>query len=71
MSRTPEGQDLLSFRLMSRLEAVLGSKARSGQQFDAWDAAYGPVGAEDVQQPPVGEERDGGRGVERRARRGA
>ena len=44
MSRTPEGQDLLSFRLMSRLEAVLGSKARSGQQFDAWDAAYGPVG---------------------------
>jgi hypothetical protein len=44
MSRTPEGQDLLSFRMMSRLEAVLGSKARSGQQFDAWDAAYGPVG---------------------------
>jgi hypothetical protein len=46
MSRTPEGQDLLSFRMMSRLEAVLGSKARSGQQFDAWDAAYGPVGAD-------------------------
>ncbi len=46
MSRTPEGQDLLSFRLMSRLEAVLGSKARSGQQFDAWDAAYGPVGGD-------------------------
>ena len=46
MSRTPEGQDLLSFRYMSRLEAVLGSKARSGQQFDAWDAAYGPVGAD-------------------------
>jgi hypothetical protein len=46
MSRTPEGQDLLSFRMMSRLEAVLGSKARSGQQYDAWDAAYGPVGAD-------------------------
>ncbi|MGH7617866.1 MAG: hypothetical protein ACREPM_11605, partial [Gemmatimonadaceae bacterium] len=46
MSRTPEGQDLLSFRMMSRLEAVLGAKARSGQQFDAWDAAYGPVGAD-------------------------
>lgn len=44
MSRTPEGQALLSVRLMSRLEAVLGDKARSGQQFDAWDAAYGPVG---------------------------
>jgi hypothetical protein len=46
MSRTTEGQDLLSFRLMSRLEAVLGDKARSGQQYDAWDAAYGPVGAD-------------------------
>ena len=44
MSRTPEGQPLLSQRYMSRLEAVLGSKARSGQQFDAWDAAYGPIG---------------------------
>jgi hypothetical protein len=44
MSRTPEGQPLLSQRLMSQLEAVLGSKARSGQQFDAWDAAYGPIG---------------------------
>lgn len=46
MSRTPEGQPLLSQRLMSQLEAVLGSKARSGQQFDAWDAAYGPIGAD-------------------------
>jgi hypothetical protein len=43
MSRTPEGQPLLTQRLMSRLEAVLGSRARSGQQFDAWDAAYGPI----------------------------
>ena len=44
MSRTPEGQPLLTQRLMSQLEAVLGSNARSGQQFDAWDAAYGPIG---------------------------
>jgi len=43
MSRTPEGQPLLTQRLMSQLEAVLGSKARSGQQFDAWDAAFGPT----------------------------
>jgi hypothetical protein len=43
MSRTPEGQPLLTQRLMSQLEAVLGSHARSGQQFDAWDAAYGPI----------------------------
>ena len=40
----PKGQPLLTQRLMSQLEAVLGSKARSGQQFDAWDAAYGPIG---------------------------
>jgi hypothetical protein len=46
MSRTPEGQPLLTQRLMSQLEAVLGSKARSGQQFDAWDAAYGPTDSE-------------------------
>ena len=46
MSRTPEGQPLLTQRKMSQLEAVLGSKARSGQQFDAWDAAYGPVESE-------------------------
>ena len=46
MSRTPEGQPLLSQRAMSQLEAVLGTKARSGQQFDAWDAAYGPVGSD-------------------------
>ena len=28
---------------MSQLEAVLGSRARSGQQLNAWDAAYGPI----------------------------
>jgi hypothetical protein len=43
MSRTSEGQPLLTQRLMSQLEAVLGSEARSGQQFDAWDAAFGPI----------------------------
>jgi hypothetical protein len=44
MMRTPEGQPQVTQRQMSQLEAVLGSKARSGQQFDAWDAAYGPIG---------------------------
>jgi putative esterase len=46
MSRTEEGQPLLSQRMMSRLEEVRGTKARSGEQFDAWDAAYGPIGAD-------------------------
>lgn len=44
MSRTEEGQPLLSERMMSRLEEVRGTRARSGEQFDAWDAAYGPIG---------------------------
>jgi len=44
LSRTPEGQVTLTMREMSRLEAVLGSHGRSGQQIAAWDAAYGPVG---------------------------
>jgi hypothetical protein len=30
----------------SRLEAVLGTHGRSGEQFNAWDAAYGPAGAD-------------------------
>jgi len=46
MMRTPEGQPQVTEREMSQLEAVLGSRARSGQQFDAWDAAYGPIGAD-------------------------
>src|ERR1035437_6368296 len=46
MMRTPEGQPQVTQRQMSQLEAVLGSRARSGQQFDAWDAAYGPIGTD-------------------------
>lgn len=46
MMRTPDGQPQVTQRQMSQLEAVLGTRARSGQQFDAWDAAYGPIGAD-------------------------
>lgn len=46
MMRTADGQPQVTQRQMSQLEAVLGSKARSGQQFDAWDAAYGPIGSD-------------------------
>jgi len=28
----------------NRLEAVLGDKSRSGQQFDVWEATYSPIG---------------------------
>ena len=44
MMQSEEGQPMVTNRQMSQLEAVLGSKARSGQQFDAFDASYGPVG---------------------------
>lgn len=46
MTQSEEGQPLVSVRQMSQLEAVLGTKARSGQQFDAFDASYGPAGAD-------------------------
>jgi hypothetical protein len=44
--RRADGQPSLSVREESQLEAVLGSKGRSGEQFDIWEAAYGPVGAD-------------------------
>lgn len=44
MRRTTEGQVTDTVRSMSRFEAVLGSRGRSGYQFNAWEAVYGPVG---------------------------
>ena len=51
LSRNPDGQVTLTMREMSRLEAVLGSHVRSGQQIAAWDAAYGPVGQDGYPRP--------------------
>ncbi len=51
MMRTAEGQVVESMREMSQLEEVLGSHGRSGQQFEAWDAVYGPVGPDGYPQP--------------------
>jgi hypothetical protein len=51
LSRTPEGQVTLTMREMSRLEAVLGSRVRSGQQLAAWEAAYGPVAPDGYPKP--------------------
>jgi hypothetical protein len=36
---------------MNRLELVLGTKGRSGGQWDIWQAVYGPVGADGYPQP--------------------
>lgn len=44
MRRTVEGQVSHTAREIARLEAVLGSKGRSGYQFDGWQSVHGPVG---------------------------
>jgi hypothetical protein len=51
LSRDAAGQVTLTMREMNRLEAVLGSHVRSGQQIAAWDAAYGPVDADGYPKP--------------------
>ncbi len=44
--RLPSGQMMVTQRQASKLEAVLGSHGRSGQQVDAWFAVYGPAGSD-------------------------
>lgn len=43
--RTRDGNTVATMREESQLEFVLGSHGRSGEQFNAWDAAYGPTTA--------------------------
>jgi hypothetical protein len=42
--RSVEGQPLWRVRDVSRFEAVLGSRGRSGYQLEGWEALFGPVG---------------------------
>ncbi len=58
MMRTPEGQVVQTMRQMNQLEDVLGSHGRSAQQFEAWEAVYGPVG-EDGYPRPLWDKRTG------------
>jgi S-formylglutathione hydrolase FrmB len=51
MMRTPEGQVVETVRGMSELEDALGSHGRSGQQYEAWEAVYGPVGPDGYPRP--------------------
>jgi hypothetical protein len=51
MRRAVDGQVNLTVRQVSEFEAVLGSKLRSGYQFDAWEAIYGPVGNDGYPRP--------------------
>jgi putative esterase len=44
--RTTSGQTVITTRDLSRFEAVLGTRGRSGYQLEAWEAVYGPVGGD-------------------------
>jgi len=44
--REETGQPHITVRQESQYEAVLGSHARSGEQFAIWEATWGPVGAD-------------------------
>ncbi len=45
------GQTLISVRDNVAYEAALGDHGRSGEQFDIWQAVYGPVGGDGYPQP--------------------
>lgn len=49
--RQPDGQADMTEQQESQLELVLGSHGRSGQQLDAWEAVYGPVGRDGYTEP--------------------
>ena len=51
MMRASDGQPRITARQFSRLHLILGSRGRSGQQYDAWEAAYGPVGDDGYPKP--------------------
>lgn len=51
LERQPDGQADMTIKQESQLEAVLGSHGRSGQQLEAWEAVYGPVGPDGYPEP--------------------
>jgi hypothetical protein len=51
MERTVEGLVDVTMRQMSQLEDVLGTHGRSGQQYEAWESIYGPVGDDGYPKP--------------------
>ena len=51
MQRKADGQPEVTVQSMSQLEDVLGSHGRSAQQFEIWEAAYGPVGNDGYPKP--------------------
>jgi len=51
MNRAPNGLPTNTFKLQTQLEEVLGSKGRSGEQLDIWEAVYGPTDEEGYPKP--------------------
>ncbi len=51
LERQPDGQVTMTLQQESQLEDVLGNHGRSGQQLEAWEAVYGPVGADGYPKP--------------------
>ena len=51
LRRSAEGQVECTMRELSQLEAVLGSRGRSGQQLEIWEAVYGPAGNDGYPKP--------------------
>ena len=49
--RGDDGQPLQSIRELSRLASVLGSRGRSTDYLEAWEAAFGPVGKDGYPEP--------------------
>ena len=45
------GRTLTTTKQINQYELALGSRARSGEQFDIWQAVYGPVGKDGYPQP--------------------
>jgi hypothetical protein len=45
------GQTASTQREQNRMEAVLGDHARSGEQYDIWQAVFGPQGADGYPKP--------------------
>jgi hypothetical protein len=45
------GRTLITMQSVNQYELALGSRGRSGEQFDIWQAVYGPVGKDGYPQP--------------------
>jgi hypothetical protein len=45
------GRTLITTKEINRYELALGDNGRSGEQFDIWQAVYGPVGTDGYPQP--------------------